>query len=261
MPIANLSAEVIIYGGKESEPYHLDLLKLALSYNTDKRYQVYKHQEPLPKQRAFKFMEQNTGVDVLSGSATKERQAQYRAIHVPLYKGLKGWRLAIINQHTPDLFKQVKNIKQLAQLNPTQFHSWIASKVFKHNKINVATSSSFKGLFQMIDRKRADYLPRSLLEVEKDLARYPELNLTLDPYILIKYPSVSYFFVNKHNKTLANHIEQGLKKALKDGNFDRLFNQTFGKVIKQYNLENRNVIELENPFYYDPRTNTGTNKK
>lgn len=246
---ASLSAQEVVYGGRESDPYHLNLLKLALSYHNDKTYKVKQYDFPLPKQRAFVFLAENQRVDVLSASATAERLKNYRAIHVPLYKGLKGWRLAIINKKKPNLLQQVTNKQQLTLFQPVQFHSWIASKVLEHNDITVVKGSKFKGLFEMLDKNRADYLPRSILEVERDLLRYPKLQLMVDTHILIKYPSVTYFFVNKDNVGLAKNIEDGLEQAIKDGSFDRIFTQAFAKVIEQYHLKDRQIIELENPFY------------
>lgn len=247
------SAQQVVYGGKESDPYHLNLLKHALSYHKEKNYQVNQYEYLLPKQRAFVFLRENDGVHVLSGSATQSRLTDYRAIYFPLYKGLKGWRLAIINQNTPELLKPVTNKQMLQALHPVQFHSWISAEIFEHNDITVVKGSSFKGLFEMLEKNRADYLPRSILEVEQDLSRYPELTLMVDPYLLIKYPSVVYFYVNKNNTELAKHISDGLEKSLKDGSFDRIFNESFGAVIEKYNLKKRQVISLDNPFHIDSK--------
>ena len=103
----------------------------------------------------------------------------------------------------------------------------------------------------MVNKNRAVYLPRSALNVKKDLVRYPNLNLMIDPYILIKYPSVSYFFVSKNNNELAKDIKYGLEQALQNGSFDQIFNQAFGLTIKQYDLSKRTIIDLENPFHIE----------
>lgn len=251
MPFLQLSAQEVIYGGRESDPYHLDLLKLALSYSPNTSYEVKRHEFMLPKQRAFMFLAENQAVDVLSGPSTKYNHEKFRPIPVPLFKGLKGWRLALISKNTPNIFENIRTKAQFTKLTPVQFHTWNSIKVLEFNNINVITGSQFRGLFKLIHKQRADYFPRSLLEVDQDLLRYPEFDVMLDSNILIKYPGATYFFVNKNNVVLAEKIEKGLKLAIQDGSFDRLFEQTFGDIIKRYNLENRQVIELENPFYYE----------
>jgi ABC-type amino acid transport substrate-binding protein len=177
--------------------------------------------------------------------------AEFKTIYFPILRGLKGWRIPIINKNSPELFRDIKTNEEFKKLVPAQYHTWTAVKVFESNGIKVAKVSHNKGLYLMVDKGRVDYLPRSLLDVNRDLLLHPKLNLMLDPHILIRYPSAYYFYVNKSNTDLASDIKQGLEKSLKDGSFELLFNKAFGDDIKYFNLEQRKVLELKNPFYLD----------
>ena len=241
-------AQDIVYAAGESDDYYPKLLSQALSYFPEKNYQVKRYGLSLPKQRSFDLLAKDKGVDVMNGSSTLTRETKYQAIYFPILRGLKGWRLALINQNTPDIFANVKTEQQFKTKIPVQFHSWTATKIFENNDIKVAKAATFKGLFQMLDKNRIDYLPRSVLEIKHDLTIYPKLNLMIDPYILIKYPSAYYFYVNKDNHELANDIKQGLEKSLADGSFERLFNEAFGDEIASFNLKKRQVFYLNNPY-------------
>ena len=47
---------------------------------------------------------------------------------------------------------------------------------------------------------------------------------------------------------LATTIETGLKRAIKDGSFDQLFNQEFGDDIQRSRMGSRRKLELTNPL-------------
>lgn len=46
-------------------------------------------------------------------------------------------------------------------------------------------------------------------------------------------------------------MTQGLEKARHDGSFDKLFHQYHDATIKRAGLENRTIIELDNPLLPD----------
>ncbi|MDM8517311.1 hypothetical protein QUF76_14005, partial [Desulfobacterales bacterium HSG16] len=52
---------------------------------------------------------------------------------------------------------------------------------------------------------------------------------------------------NKKNLKLADRIERGLKIALKDGTFKKLFLKYHDPVIKQAKLNGRNLFIIKNP--------------
>lgn len=241
----------VIYAAGERNAYYETLLSHALSYSPDKNYRVKRLGQPIPKQRSFNLLAKGNGVDVMNGSSTVKREEKYQAIYFPILKGLKGWRIALINKNTPMIFSDVKTQLQFRKITPGQFHSWTATKIFESNGIKVAKVATFKGLFQMLDKNRIDYLPRSVLEIQRDLTIYPELNLMIDPHVLIKYPTAYYFYVSKNNNELAKDIAFGLESALIDGSFDKIFNQAFGKQLSSLNLENRKTYNLDNPLLLD----------
>lgn len=239
----------VVFGGSETSSYYYNVLKHALAYFPEKNYQVtHVNDKSMGKARRLKMLETNQKIDVLSGTATAQRENQFQAIYFPLLKGLKGWRLPLINKKSPELFAQVNSLDEFKKLVPAQFHSWTAAKILEHNGVKVTKAYNHQGVILMLDKERVDYIPRSILDVSRILSRYQDLNLMLDPHVIIKYPNAYYFYVNKNNKALAQDIMQGLEMALHDGSFDQLFRQTYGPIISQFNLQNRKVIQLTNPY-------------
>lgn len=247
-PISQLQAKDIVYAAGEIEDYYTDLLSLALSYSPEKNYQVKSFPNIIPKQRFFDLMAEDKGVDVITASSTLLREDHYQAIYFPILRGLKGWRVPIINQAKAELFSNVDTLEKLKALTVLQFHTWTTTEIFEANQFTVIKGTSYPGMFKMLKFARGDYLPRSVLEAEKDLSLFSDLNLLIDPYILIKFPSAYYFYVKKDNYALAEDINKGLEMALQDGSFDALFEKNFGNTIRALKLKKRRVFNLQNPF-------------
>ncbi len=236
----------MVYAAAEQDSYYTDLVNLALSYSPDKNYTVSRYNRDIPKPRLFDLMAQGRGIDVVNGSVTEARLNKYQAVHFPILRGLKGWRIALIHKGKPELFANVHTFEQFKALNPVQFNTWISTGIFKENGIKVATTASFNGLFQMLNSQRADYFPRSILDIRREYNQFAELDIMIDPYLLIQYPSAFYFFVKKDNHELAADIKQGLEQALVDGRFDKLFYQAYGQELRALNIKERRIIRLHN---------------
>ncbi len=99
----------------------------------------------------------------------------------------------------------------------------------------------------MLSRGRFDAFPRALHEPWGEVKGREDI--AVESSLLIKYSAPIYFFVNNHNEQLALRIESGLKLAIEDGSFDKLFysHPTTAKVLQQANLKNRKVFEIGNP--------------
>ena len=69
----------------------------------------------------------------------------------------------------------------------------------------------------------------------------------LDRNLVLHYPTAMYFFVSPLKPELAAQLEQGLRKALKDGRFNQLFQRYNGQLLSQLALGKRQEIALPNP--------------
>jgi ABC-type amino acid transport substrate-binding protein len=241
-------AETIYYAGKPRQDYYVELLQLALSYPCSQHYQLQASGLDLPKQRAFTLMNNHQGIDVIYGSASTERIKQYLAVPFPILRGLKGLRIALVSPQAPDVLKLVYSLPMLAQLRVGQFNTWSDTAILRANGFNVDAASTVEGLYQMLSKGRIDYFPRSVLEILHDQAQHAELQLQIDPYILLYYPTATYFYVAQDNSALAEALLCGLEQAQQDGSLDRLFTQYYGDLLLKLNITGRRVIKLQNPL-------------
>ena len=186
-------------------------------------------------------------VDVVWAMTSRLRETQLLPVRIPIDRGLIGWRVALIQARQPDLLRGVRSIAALARLSAGQMRDWPDATILQENGLRLDTSSTYEGLFQQLAAGRIDYFPRSVIEVQGELASHARLPLALDAHLVIRYPAALYFFVGKHRPELAGHIEAGLEAMLADGSFTQLFRRHFGRIEEGLKLSQRHVLDLANP--------------
>jgi hypothetical protein len=246
-------AKDINYYGGDSNSYNFEMLRHVLSYHVDKNYIVRSFPNNIPKQRAYRMLAKNDGIDVVYGGATIEREQLNHPVRIPLLKGLNGWRIPLVKKSNTNLIAQQKSLEDFKQLLAGQFHLWSDVAILESNNVRVHKATNTVGIFQMLDKGRFDYFPRSVLEIWPEMEKHKNLDIMIEQHSFIHYPSAYYFYVNHQNIELANDLQQGLEIAIKDGSFDALFNQHYGDVIVKARQTPRKTYELNNP-YLSPET-------
>jgi len=251
------SDEIITYAipgsvKDQRHKYFIKLLSLALSKTNNKLNSVQLQANSMPMQqgRAILELTLERNVDVVWTVTSQVREKKLLPIRIPLIKGLLGYRIAIIRAADKEKFAEVTSIETLKKFTAGQGHDWPDTKILAANQIDVVTSSTYDGLFSMLESKRFDFFPRGVTEAWQELAMQGNPKLIVEDNILLYYPSPIYFFVNKRNKELASRIERGLKLSIDDGSFDQLFysDPDHKRMFASVNIEQRNIITLQNPL-------------
>ena len=233
----------------EPEAYVAELLQLAVE-RAPLRYRLQPSAEPMAQSRAQQMLEQHSPhLQVMWAMTTREREQRLLPIRIPIYKGLIGWRISLLRQQDAQLLSQVNNLADLKPLRFGQRHDWPDTPLLRANGLQVVTSPSYSGLFAMLQAQRFDAFPREVVTVwqEQAEARRNGLQLAVDEHVVLHYPSAFYFFTSRQDPQLAEHLRQGLEAAIADGSFERLFQKRHGETLRRARLEQRRVIELENP--------------
>ena len=241
------AAKMVTFYGVGPDTYEIVILKKALQLSSDEPVELRVFDGLIPKQRAFQIMEKGEGIDIVVAGATKARAELGQPVHFPLFKGLFGLRVSLVNKDRQDLLQDVQSLDGLRAFTAGQFHTWTDTRVLQHNGITVASGSDESGLYHMLDKNRYDFFPRSILEVSWNLQGHSQLNLAIDPHTIIHYPKAHYFYVKPGNDELAVQIKSGLESLHESGELDALFDQTFGETLAQFELGKRQWIKMENP--------------
>lgn len=232
---------------KESANYFLDVMKLALD-KSDADYTLeFVEIQTMPLSRSMALIKQGV-YDVHWLSTTVEREKQLNPVRVPLFKGLLGLRISLINSQKHNLLSKTLSLDELKRLYIGQGHDWPDTQVLKHHGFRVIPSSTTTALVDLVKRGRIDYFPRSVIEVWAEEAFINDPSVVVEQNVAIYYPQAFYFFVRNDNKILHHHIETGLQRAIEDGSFEANFNAYFLDYIHRAQLEKRALFRLHNPF-------------
>lgn len=199
--------------------------------------------------RSIRLLAHQEGIDVLWTVTNEERERILLPIRIPIDRGLIGWRLLLINKQKAGLFNAISKPEALARLRAGQGHDWPDTGVLRANHLNVMTSTTYEGLFHMLEREHIHYFPRSLSEIWPELALREARGIEVQPTLALHYPAALYFFVNKNNTKLAETLTSCLNIATEDGSLRALFYEYYREAIDKADLLNRTVIELTNPLF------------
>ena len=235
--------------GDHRGDYYVDLLRLALTKSSG-RFQVVGLTDPSMASRAFVRLARHEGVDVIWAPTTRQFEHDFRAVRVPLDKGLLGWRLLLVNRADTARFADVHSMAQLRALRAGLAAEWSDTQVLRDNGLPVVTASLYDNLFPMLAAQRFDYFPRGAAEIIDEARAHPEF--VVEPHLVLHYPTCTYFFVARDNAPLAQQIELGLHRAMQDGSFEKLFDFYNGSAVREANLGQRRVFELRNTV--EPQT-------
>jgi hypothetical protein len=252
LPLSANASDAVVYPRPTADidlkvSYPVELLRLALEHAEPTR-SLRATQFALPQSRAIEWLQRGHELSVLWTVTSPEREQQMRAIPVPIDRGIYGWRLLLVHQGQQSRFAAVNSLAALAKFTGGQGHDWPDLTVLRHAVLDVYGASSYDGLFEMLARQRIDYYPRAIPEVWPELAARSSLKLTLEPTLVLHYPSAVFFFVRKNDQALADTLQRGLEAAFKDGSFQALFAQQFGDAIGAATLARRRTFTMSNPL-------------
>jgi hypothetical protein len=227
--------------------YPVKVLALALS-KSGTPHTLAPMPYQMPQGRALKQLAQGLDLNVVWSITSKEREDELLPVRIPIDKGLYGWRIFLVNKEDVAKFSAIQSLSDLRALKAGQGHDWPDTAILRANGLPVEISPRYDSLFRMLKSNRFDYFPRSVLEIWGEADRYADTGLVVEPRVLLRYPTAFYFFVSKSDPELAAILERGLNAAIKDGSFERLFQQTFGDVLRRANLSGRTEMRLNNPL-------------
>ncbi|WP_198144096.1 substrate-binding periplasmic protein [Gilvimarinus agarilyticus] len=228
--------------------YFTRLLKLALDATTDE-YGDYCLEPPAVyfADDRLKASLQQGQVDVIWLVTDQTSERQMRAIHVPLLGELNHYRMLLIRRGDDSKFAAVQTLEDLQGLTGGMNAQWVDASIMADNGLPYVAVTGYGKLFRMLAAGRFDYFSRGIHQITSELYFYPELDLAIEPHILLKYPSYTYFFVRRGDQPLAERLALGLRRAQQTGQFAALYQSIprFQWAEQQLNSEHRKVIELE----------------
>lgn len=235
-----------IQQGDSSKLYQVRLLSAALQH-AGIAHQLVEAEVPMVQDRSLRTVAVENGIDVFWSVTTIEREQLLTPVRFPIDKGLFGWRLLLLSPQTTARAPDLDSLTNLKKLVFTQGHDWPDTEILRANKLKVLVSNQYHSMFEMLATNRVDAFPRSVLEIWRERAETSQ-PAPVEPAVVLHYPTALYYFFSPRQQQLAQQVELGLERMLKNGEFERMFQQEFAEALALSKLDKRQVIELKNPL-------------
>ncbi len=241
----------VVSGTHPIDMYSVELLSLIIDHRA-LPYQIEVIHLDVAQLRAQDFLLRGA-TDVYWSATTLELEEKLYAVYFPLFKGLLGYRISLINTKNKGLFDDIKDIHAAREIIYGQMGSWTDTRILSHNHFKVLTTPSYESLFVMLDAERFDAFPRGIFEPWNEISRHSHLNLAVEQNLAFSYTMPFYFFVHHQNKTLAEDLKTGLDSLLESGEFDKFLysHPLVQENLKKAHLDSRLIFRLINPELSD----------
>ncbi len=250
MVSASALAQPLRYNASDAaqERYIIDILSLAVE-KSGGNYELQGTTETFTDAKVREELK-TQGIDVYWTMTSSELEKEFLPVRIPIFKGLLGNRIFIINADEQHKFTGVHSLRELSQLQAGQGTLWPDTKILDGAGLPVVTALKYESLFHMLEGNRFDYYPRGVHEPWNEVNQYANLNLAIERELMLVYRAPMYFFVNQSNTELAKALTEGLEVAIADGSFDRVFysSPVIQDVLNKANMAGRRVFHVDNPL-------------
>lgn len=228
---------------------HLVRLALRKTEATDGPFTLEVYPTLFNNSRFISELKRKGAVNLMWAVSDASLEQELLPIRVPIMKDINSYRIFLILPKNQTKFSKVTSLAALRQYRAGSGARWADTDILLFNEIPVVTSPQFEPLFGMLSAGRFDYFPRGVDEIWNEQRMHKDKHFAIEQTLLLHYPAPKYFFVNKDDRVLAERLERGLKLAMADGSFDRLFFSVpdFKRGLAEINNKKRRLIELAKP--------------
>lgn len=234
---------------REHAAYFPRLLRLALDKTvaTDGPYAISHFDQQLTSPRQVLEVKNQGVINVMWDGTDAQRERDLLPVRISLLRELNDYRVFLVRKGDEERFAKIRSLDDLRKLTAGAGVNWPSTAILRANGLPVVTSIAYEYLFPMLAARRFDYMPRGIYEAYYEQRTHAGAGLVIEKTIFFHYPVPFYFFVSRDNPKLAGRIERGLRIALKDGSFDRLFNSypAFRRSMEEINAGRPKVFELK----------------
>ena len=234
--------------------YQKALLQLMLQ-NTVPEFGAYSldlFSVPLSTNRSKLTLQQGDKVNVLFASEWQGlgvSNEQVLSLELPIYYGLHGLRQIIVRSAEQEKFAKINSLQGFKALTCGQGTRWLDVNIYRSNGIAVNEGQNFINLMPMLQKKRFDYLPLSVLETDRVFSeRPPDLqDLTVLDDVMIFYPLPSFLYFPASEERLRQRLQAGFTQLVDKGELLPLFERHFSSVPRILSGKRKRLIMLDNP--------------
>lgn len=246
------AAPLKVAGRPDDKKLHLTLVKEVVkrSERFDGIEYIYAKTGEPAATRVLSDLESGK-LDIVWTATSTDLEKRFIPVRFPIFRGLLGMRIGLIHQKDSQLLSNVQSKADLMRFKICTGKTWPDTHILDANGLVTAKSLKYPNIFEMmLAGNRCHFFARGVMEPFAEVASHPELPLTVDSHIMLRYRMPYMLFVSKSNPDLAEHLLEIMTEIFDEGLYDEMFfnDSEIKAVLSQANLKNRVIIDLENPY-------------
>lgn len=236
---------------KERDSFQLDLIKFLMN-KMNAKYKIESTTQIFTQARIISELKQGNLINIHWMGTSAQLEKDFNVLRFPIYRGLLGHRIFIINKNDQKLFNNIQTLEDLQKFKGAQGIGWSDIAILETSGLE-QHAAKYENIFNMINKGgRVSYFSRGLNEAFGEVESRENIlpNLKVEDNIVLVYPFSMFLFINKSNEKLYTILKSGFEKAYEDGSFLEFFysHPKIVESIKKSNLDKRLRIEIPNPF-------------
>lgn len=245
----NVETSIVLpnYDGREGPNRYVERLITSALATLGQSAVIAYHPLPSNVKRIEKLLSDEGAIDVAWLPATRQRIERLSYVPVPIYQGLHGTRLLLVNQTKLSEFAKVDTIEGLKALIGVQHRTWSDTEVLKSNGLPINGELEYDNMLRAIESGLADYFPRSAMTIQSEQRRLASRGIVIEPRLSLVYPNYFLLFVSTRSPALLADLSRGVDNMASNGELQVLFKNFFDARFEGLNLHNRTRIVLSNP--------------
>ncbi len=239
----------------QRDNYQFQLLRAVLE-NTKPEYGGYSLQRVMASfstARARREINHGNQINVRVGpyhtptSLSNPAVGANLSVDFPIAENLLGYRQLIIRKADLGKFASIKTEEELKKLTMGQGRGWEDVRLYRAEGYRVDDSANIDTLFQMLVRKRFDYISMSIIETSSFLSDDQfSSELTVAPSLFIYYPLPLVYYVGINESAMAERIKLGLLRLEQEGIKKKLFERFYAGEVEELKREGNTFFEVDN---------------
>ncbi|WP_338668152.1 hypothetical protein [Pseudodesulfovibrio methanolicus] len=217
--------------------------------DTDGPFSIERHRLSMHYDRALYELSDGNLINVTIASANKRWDQRAIPVCVPIFRGLKSYRLLLVNSHSLHSFHDIRTLEDLRPCRAGVVYQWATENILDKAGCKLVRASTYEGLFSMLAARRFDYIPRAVSDIYREIEIRTKKNpdLRVEPTLALYIPNPQYFYVAPAFPRLADRIRRGMGIIAANGTQERIFHEAFDEAIRRADLNHRRIIRIENP--------------
>lgn len=200
--------------------------------------------------RHQRLVKENKGCNVLVALNGAPGTEDLLLVPIPIYLGAGGYRVFLVHKDSVEKLALIRNLEDLKSLKIGSGNGWLDTEIMQQAGLNVVTAE-YKNLFEMLQRERFEVFSRSILEVNNEKEMLAGLNnVSIDKYLLLRYPVDLFFYVSPKEPTIQKAIYLGLRRLYASGKLNKFLEELTrtSSEFQNLSLKNRKIINIPNVF-------------